>query len=188
MTQRIRTWLTTHIYPENVWTGFLANPCCPSIHIIHIQINAQCALGTGTGTKVPRSPRTVSRSCLTLSVTPRFHHLTFLKPNGVSSMRTLVEITLMVTYHSGWVRMMVGSVHWCELKWVIWVGQITQTQHLSKDYKKSKWWCASTVPQGRSLMGKGMLLHQRDDADVDRGHSWQLGVIKDEGDWRLELS
>ena len=26
----------------------------------------------------------------------------------------------------------------CELKWVIWVGQITQTQHLSKDYK-SEW-------------------------------------------------
>ena len=54
---------------------------------------------------------------------------------------------------------------------MIWVGQITQTQQLSKDYKKSEWWCASVVPEGKSLMGKGMLLHQRDDADTDRGHS-----------------
>ena len=76
----------------------------------------------------------------------------------------------------------------CESKWVIWVGQITQTQHLSKDYKKSKWWCASAVPEGKSLMGKGMLLHQRGDADADRGHSWWLGVIEDEGDWSLEPS
>ena len=54
---------------------------------------------------------------------------------------------------------------------MIWVRQITQIQHLSKDYKKSKWWCASVVSEGKSLMGKGMLLHQRDDADADRGHS-----------------
>ena len=76
----------------------------------------------------------------------------------------------------------------CESKWVIWVGQITQTQHLSKDYKKSKWWCASAVPEGKSLMGKGMLLHQRGDADADRGHSWHPGVIDDEGNLRLEPS
>ena len=59
----------------------------------------------------------------------------------------------------------------CESKGVIWVGQITQTQHLSKDYRKSEWWCASAVPEGKLLMGKGMLLHQMDDADADRGHS-----------------
>ena len=41
----------------------------------------------------------------------------------------------------------------------------------TKDYEKSEWWCASAVPEGKSLMGKGMLLHQRDDADADRGHS-----------------
>ena len=76
----------------------------------------------------------------------------------------------------------------CESKWVIWVRQITQTQHLSKDYEKSEWWCASTVPEGKSLMGKGMLLHQRDDADTDRGHSWRLGVMDDKGNQRLEPS
>ena len=65
----------------------------------------------------------------------------------------------------------------CESKWVIWVRQITHTQHLSKDYEKSKWWCASAVPEGKSLMGKGMLLHQRDDADADRGHSWWLDSV-----------
>ena len=54
---------------------------------------------------------------------------------------------------------------------MILVGQIIQTQHLSKDYEKSEWWCASMVPEGKSLMGKGMLLHQRGDADADRGHS-----------------
>ena len=42
--------------------------------------------------------------------------------------------------------------------------------------------------RGDLLMRRGMLLHQRDDADADRGHSWQLGVINDEGGWRLELS
>ena len=29
----------------------------------------------------------------------------------------------------------------------------------------------SMVPEGKSLMGKGMLLHQSDDVDADRGHS-----------------
>ena len=54
---------------------------------------------------------------------------------------------------------------------MILVRQITQTQHLSKDYEKSEWWCASVEPEGKSLMGRGMLLHQRDDADANRGHS-----------------
>ena len=44
------------------------------------------------------------------------------------------------------------------------------------------------VPEGKSLMGEGMLLHQRDDADADRGHSWRLGVMDDEGNRRLEPS
>ena len=43
-------------------------------------------------------------------------------------------------------------------------------QH-NKGLRKGEWWCASAVPEGKSLMGKGMLLHQRDDADADRGHS-----------------
>ena len=33
-----------------------------------------------------------------------------------------------------------------------------------------------------------MLLHQRDDADADRGHSWWLGVMEDKGNQRLEPS
>ena len=44
------------------------------------------------------------------------------------------------------------------------------TQHLSKDYERA----SGGVPpwyQGDLLMGRGMLLHQRDDADADRGHS-----------------
>ena len=43
-------------------------------------------------------------------------------------------------------------------------------QH-NKGLRKGEWWCASAVPEGKSLMGKGMLLHQRDDADAERGHS-----------------
>ena len=40
-----------------------------------------------------------------------------------------------------------------------------------KGLQKGKWWCASVVPEGKLLIGKGMLLHQRDDADADRGYS-----------------
>ena len=42
--------------------------------------------------------------------------------------------------------------------------------------------------RGEIAYGEGMLLHQRDDADADRGHSWWLGVMDDEGNWRLEPS
>ena len=44
------------------------------------------------------------------------------------------------------------------------------------------------VSEGKLLMGKGMLLHQRDDADADRGYSWWLGVMDDKGNQRLEPS
>ena len=60
-------------------------------------------------------------------------------------------------------------------------------QH-NKGLWKGKWWCASAVSEGKSLMGRGMLLHQRSDADIDRGHSWWLGVMEDEGNRRLEPS
>ena len=54
---------------------------------------------------------------------------------------------------------------------MIWVGQITQTQHLSKDYESERVVVCLRGTRGDSLMGRGMLLHQRDDADADRGHS-----------------
>ena len=40
----------------------------------------------------------------------------------------------------------------------------------TKDYEMCEWWCTSAEPEGIRLWG-GMLLHQRDDADADRGHS-----------------
>ena len=51
------------------------------------------------------------------------------------------------------------------------LGQINNHNQHNKGLRKGEWWCASTVPEEKSLMGKGMLLHQRDDADADRGHS-----------------
>ena len=71
-----------------------------------------------------------------------------------------------------------------------WFGSDKYPKHntYQRAMKMCEWWCASAEPEGKSLMGRGMLLHQRDDADADRGHSWWLGVIKDEGEWRLEPS
>ena len=117
MTQRIHIQLITRIYSKKAWMASLVNPRRPLIHITHIQMNLRCVLGTGTGTKALRSLETISRNYSTLSVTPRFHHLPFLKPDGVPSTRNSAEITLMATYCSGWAKMMVESVHqlqyWC---------------------------------------------------------------------------
>ena len=68
------------------------------------------------------------------------------------------------------------------------LGQTNNHNQHNKGLRKGEWWCASMVPEGKSLMGRGMLLHQRDDADADRGHSWWLGVMEDNGGWCLELS
>ena len=51
------------------------------------------------------------------------------------------------------------------------LGQTNNHNQHNKGLRKGEWWCASAVPEGKFLMGKGMLLHQRDDADADRGHS-----------------
>ena len=51
------------------------------------------------------------------------------------------------------------------------LGRTNNHNKHNKGLRKGEWWCASMVPEGKSLMGKGMLLHQRDDADADRGHS-----------------
>ena len=75
----------------------------------------------------------------------------------------------------------------CESKWVIWVGHITQTQHQQRTMKRWVVVCLCGI-RGDLLMGRGMLLHQRDDAHADRGHSWRLGVMGDNGGWCLELS
>ena len=62
----------------------------------------------------------------------------------------------------------------CHAVWVK-VSDLGQTNNPNttpiKGLRKGEWWCASTEPEGKSLMGRGMLLHQRDDADTDRGHS-----------------
>ena len=51
------------------------------------------------------------------------------------------------------------------------LGQTNNHNQHNKGLRKGEWWCASAVPEGKLLMGKGMLLHQRDDADADKGHS-----------------
>ena len=51
------------------------------------------------------------------------------------------------------------------------LGRTNNHNQHNKGLRKGKWWCASMVPEGGLLMGKGMLLHQRSDADADRGHS-----------------
>ena len=51
------------------------------------------------------------------------------------------------------------------------LGRTNNHNQHNKGLRKGEWWCASAVPEGKLLMGKGMLLHQRDDADADRGHS-----------------
>ena len=68
------------------------------------------------------------------------------------------------------------------------LGQKNNHNQHNKGLRKGEWWCASVVPEGKSLMGKGMLLHQRDDADADRGHSWHPGVIEVDGNGCLEPS
>ena len=54
-----------------------------------------------------------------------------------------------------------------------WFGSDKYPKHITyqRTTKVCEWCCASAVPEGKSLMGKGMLLHQRDDADADRGYS-----------------
>ena len=113
MIQKIHTRLRTRVYHERSRMAPLVNPptCCPVIHITLIQTNARCALGTGTGTKVHRSPGTASKNCLTLLVILHFHRLPFLKPDGVPSMKNSAGITLMETCPSGWVKTMAGSAH-----------------------------------------------------------------------------
>ena len=43
----------------------------------------------------------------------------------------------------------------CESKWVIWVGQITQTQHLSKDYKNEQVVVCLHGTRGEIAYGEG---------------------------------
>ena len=156
MIQRIHTRLRTRICPsENARIVFLVNPPCPTIHITHIQMNARCASGTGTGTKVPRSLGTISRSCSTLSVTLHFHCLPFLKLNGVSSTRSSAEITLMATYHSGWVKMMVGSVHRSQYRCHFIVAQRI------KDVKTTLFKGSTTVPSFLLCERKSLIPHMQ---------------------------
>ena len=51
------------------------------------------------------------------------------------------------------------------------LGQTNNHNQHNKGLQKGEWWCASVEPEGKLLMGRGMLLHQRDDADAERGHS-----------------
>ena len=111
--QRIHTRLRTHIYLECARIAFQTILPTPwqQIHFTLIQTNVRCTLGTGTGIKVLRSPGTVSRNCSMSWVTPHFHLLPFHKPDGIPSMKNSAGITSTVTYPSGWVKMMAGSVH-----------------------------------------------------------------------------
>jgi len=169
MTQRIHTQSRTRIYPESDPMVFLVNPptCCPPIHITLIQTNAQCALGTGTGTKVPRSPRTVSKSCLTLSVTLHFHRLPFLKPDGVPSTRNLAEITSMVTYHSGCMKMMVGSVH--------------QLQYQCRFIAAQRIWVVRTTLSKGSIIGLSFPLCEKEFLIWHMHHSFTMNHMNCDG-------
>ena len=59
---------------------------------------------------------------------------------------------------------------------MIWVGQITQTQHLSKDYESERVVVCLRGTRGEIAYGsrKEMLLHQRDDADADMSPALEM--------------